>query len=49
MPNRQQSSAVAALMFDVLEPGREVRNAATAETETAKECDETVRSISFGV
>jgi len=36
-------------VLDILEPGREVRNAAAAETEAAKECNETIRSVSFRV
>ena len=35
MPNRQQSSTIAALVLDVFEPGREVGNATAAKTETA--------------
>ena len=46
MPNSKQSSTVSALMLDVLEPSREVGDAATAETEAAEKRNHAVSLIS---
>jgi hypothetical protein len=46
MPNRKQSPTISTLMLDVLEPSCEVGDTPAAETETAKEGNNTVPFIS---